>query len=487
MSRIQKYWTFIRLDGTGRTKTQIVVAARNLIEQRLPDLLQEESERELRQQLIQIWQDRTAPLGDRYIAEQCLRCFISHQILAACIELAERFGKNGRFNARDLLPLVLNDVEIHQPLIDLTVAQADQSSNEANKPGEQGIDESPDASHPSLVPSSRKSSYRILSVEILRKFNAERGQLSAWTRRMVERDAQIDAFLLECGIYRRNDWALLSNTTARKLRKSLSNQLSPPELEQAIHLLKAYQTIYQADRLIQNQTGQKYTAPTVDQLQRIAEALLQDGCSWSIKQVEKKLQILAKQLRQTLVQATDPLDEQRADQLPAPTSDPAMEDGLLRDYFHEFLECLDRAIDQVLDHRLAQHRKRKLPNDQQFLTALCLFYCQLRSMIQIAKDLSSPAQTYVQYQITRLLKLKELREDIRRYMIENIRHHPHLNQQIDTDINWSRIHKLDQELDKVLDKIIAEDQAETSSPSRSGKSLLSDRICRRLRARQVCC
>ncbi|NJO84862.1 MAG: hypothetical protein HC828_20265 [Blastochloris sp.] len=122
-------------------------------------------------------------------------------------------------------------------------------------------------------------------------------------------------------------------------------------------MLKAYQSIYSADRISRNQTGQKCQAPTDEQLQRMAALLPAPPDS---HQLLSDLQALAAQLRQAKIQATEPLDLDRSDQQPALAPAPSS-DLFLSSYFREFMDCLDQAIQQTLEQRLLLHRRKKPP------------------------------------------------------------------------------------------------------------------------------
>ena len=86
----------------------------------------------------------------------------------------------------------------------------------------------------------------------------------------------------------------------------------------------------------------------------------------------------------------------------------------LKSYQQQFQQSLERFIKYVISTRLAKFKGKKAAKAPQFLTALELFHCQGESMNAIAPTIGLQAQ----YQVTRLLKLKELRADIRHKMLQ---------------------------------------------------------------------
>lgn len=440
-----KYWRFVRLDAAGNRKVAEVAAAKAFLDQQFDLTESSLTDATIQRHLLSLLRDETAPLAIRQAAEGCLRCFVSSQIEQVCIELAEQFGKNGRFTRTDLFPLVLNDVDIAQP----------------------------------LLATSDVAPYRPLVYKILQTFDPQQSTLSTWTRRLVERDKALNEFLQAQGIYRISDWALLNHETPRGIQRKLSHLLTPAELQQAAHLLKAYHTVYKADRLSQNQTGQKCLPPTAEQLQRITDRLQSNAIQLTPQQVFRELRILAHHLRQVQSQASDPLDEQRLDQQPASDPDQETQDILLTAYLQEFSSCVDLAIKQVFEARFV-HYSKKPPKHQNFLLGMYLFHCECRSMGEFASEVGLQQQ----FQVARLLKLKEFWQDVRRQTIELMLNHERLHQQIADYINSTRLASLDQQLEAVLDRIVAEVRAESTSPNRTGSSFLSTRLCNYLNYRR---
>lgn len=140
-------------------------------------------------------------------------------------------------------------------------------------------------------------------------------------------------------------------------------------------------------------------------------------------------------------------------------------------------------MEQVVNDRVAYHRKRKPPTDQSFLTALHLFYCQHQSMGEIAPHVGLQKQ----YQVSRLLELKPFRADVRQKMLVYLRDRC---RDIATNyINPAQLENLEQKLDAVLqeeiDKVINADETQANTPNRSLNNLFARRLCRHLDTRRT--
>jgi hypothetical protein len=440
-----KYWRFVRFDAAGNRKVVEIAAAKACWEQYFNQADMTATDANIQQHFIQLVRNETAPITDRQTAELCLRCFISWQLEQVCIELADQFGQHGRFDRTDLFPYVLNDIDITQPL---TLSQ------------------------------DTDAIYQPLAYKILLTFDPQQSMLSTWTRRLAERDNHLNAYLQECGVYRISDWAMLNHETRGGLKRKLSHVLTQPELQHAAHLLKAYHAIYREDRLAQNQTGKKCMPPNTEQLQRMADYLQTSHIQLTPPQVLQELRTLAQQLRQSQTQMADPLDEQLTEQA-SPDPDPI--DILLTAYLQEFLHCIDQAIEKVVEAWFARYSK-KPPTHENFLLGLHLFHCDCRSMGEFAPEVGLSHQ----YQVSRLLRLEQFWQDVRRETIELMYNHDQLREYIADYINLSRLDSLDQQLENALNQLMAELRADANSPYRSGKSLLSMRLCAYLNHRRKC-
>lgn len=434
----QRYWRWVRLNAVGTCRVQYLETAEAFMQQQFPDLTADIPDRLIQRRLMQLLHEGTA-FETRQQGEQCLRCYISSQIEQVCLELERKFGKPGNFTRHDLLPLVLNDVDCRIPL---TLGKA-------------GSD-----------------TYQPLAAKILQSFDPDKSLLSTWTKRIVLYDKQLNAFLEECGIWLMTDWAILNQTRPGRLARLLSDRFTPDEIQQKVLLLQSYHAIYRRDRLQHHQAGQRCLPPTPKQLQQMEQLLQAQGSS--AKETAKLLQelhALARLLRSTDHIVTESIDEQGADKYRA--SDSAAEpDKLLQIYFQTFLNCLDRAIEQTICDRLADLQQKKSRKDRAFLTGLRLFYCNLRSMGEIAPMIGLQQQ----YQVARLLKLKELREDVRRHTIALMQQEG-LKEQLGDCFNPDRLAQLDAQFEAAVNQILDQATAEASSPNRTSRTLFAQRFC----------
>jgi hypothetical protein len=443
MGAVWKYWQLVRINSAGGRKVEEIPAAKAFFHQQFPELagVVDVPDTQVQRHLLQLM--RTEAMSENTIpqqmAQRCLRCFISHQIDRVCGELEVRFGEKGGFTRTELLSLVLDDVDV---------------SNSKRNPQE---------------PSS---TYQSLATRILQTFDPEQSQLSTWAKHLVV--SRLNAFLLECGVYLASDWSILNGMTTGRLQRLLTEVylLTPTEIERSHHLLESYHAIYRQDHIQQRKPGscQRCSSPTPQQLNRMLEYLRAKGMhTYSQEQVMHQLQILADRIRQSRTPQLESLD--------APESHPLADERqacephnadshneFLTRYRQEFRNCLEQTIEQVVSDRLAYHRKKKPPSDEQFLRALHLFYCQHQSMGEIAAQIG----LHKQYQVSRLLELKPFRADVRQKMLVSLRDRC---RELAADyINPTQLENLEQRLDAVLeeeiDNMIEADKTDASTPNR---------------------
>ena len=315
------------------------------------------------------------------IAHLCLRCFISHAIVTTVRSLTHQYGANHQFKEEDLLPIVLDDDG-----------------------------------------SLTRSPYQPLSLKLLETFDPTSGTLTNWTIRHVRQHPELKRKLLEQGLYLISTWALLNDTKPASLR-SILETLNDRELTQYQHLLTAYRAIYLPDRLKSN-TRKTCPPPTPEQLLRIAteyEKLSQIRST--PETILNKLQTLAQQIRQHRmnrkigIQSDRSLDDLNLkipleSELPEDPQDTTQTDFLTQ-YRTRFTTALTTAIATVLADRTAATPKKAT----QFFTALKAYYCEQLAMGDIATLIGARGQDVV----SRLMRLKDLRSDIRRHMLSELK------------------------------------------------------------------
>ncbi len=267
------------------------------------------------------------------------------------------------------------------------------------------------------------SAFQSFATQILQSFDPERGSLSTWTIRLVRNHRELNRCLLEQGVYMVSDWAILNDTRPRQLPRILGefHSLTPLEITHSERLLQSYHSVYRRDRIQQRQSGStgRCTPPTIAQLREIAQLLTSHASPLTPEVTLSKLQTLATLLRQYRIAVrggSSPLESldqpevaREAKRLQAAeTPEDEVEYQFLQFYRQQFEQCLEQVIADVTRDRVQYLQRRKSPADQQFLTALQLFHCQGLAMGHIALQVGLTQQ----YQVTRLLKLKEFRADV---------------------------------------------------------------------------
>lgn len=456
-SLLRPYYTQITLTSSGARKTQTSLQAKAFLQAHCLNTEHSfSSHKQIQQRLMMLWQ--SGGETEQAIAEICLRCYISHQIVQVCIELASRFGLRGGFQLSDLLPLVLDDAPIEWNL---------------NVP----------LNAPLESPSGAESpAYKAFAYDILNSFDPSRNTcLSTWTKRKVLYHRELNTFLQERGIYLISDWALLNSATPSHLRRTLSSRyaLTDAEIQQACQLLESYHAVYSEQ--LRGMRAQGYRGkcpiPSAQQLQEIAQQLQKTtGQRCFPLQVMSQLSSLAQKLRQRQP-STESLE---AVDVPTAAPDEAEQNqaAFLQDYRKELVAVLDRAIAQVVCDRLQDLQRQRGQRDRQFLKALHLFYAQGRSMGEIAPLVGMGGQP----QVSRLLKLRELRIHVCQQIKQHLKaqlYHLITEYAQEHSVNTLRS-QLDNILDAEIDRLMTADSAEASTANRISQGLLAQRFRRYL-------
>ena len=469
MGVASRYWRLVTIDATGGCKVEAIDSLAAFFGQEFAEFAGggEVQDAFIQRRLLDLLHNDTHLC---VLAEGCLRCFISNQIEQVCIQLEEQFGREHGFTRYDLFSFVLDDVD---------VAVLHQRG------------------------SLRQGAYKSLATEILQTFNPERGNLSTWATQLTKHHPELNAFLLERGVYLVSDWAILNDTTPKQVQRIFSefHHSTPLEIQQACILLESYHLVYRRDRLKLRQSGGggKCQPPTDKQLEQIAQSLVaklsqenQAILDLSTEDILTRLQDMAGKLRQYRISVrrgtpqTDSIDDPeirpQAENNPSPKSENEETDEqeeFLEFYQASFLECLDLALDKVVSDRVANLQRKKPPTDRQFLQALHLFHCQAKAMGEIALAIGFQAQ----YQVTRLLKLKEFRADVRQKMLESLR--DRILNQAKIYVDPERLQSLDSQVELALDEriseVIQDATDEASNPNRSAKSRFAQRLCKQLK------
>ncbi len=456
------YSTLVRIDPAGDRQILSISSAQTFFNQVFRELFDVDnlSHKEIQLRLLDLSKDTSEDTRNK--AQRCLLCFISWEIEKVCLNLAKQFGRIGGFTSRDLLPYVLDDDgKLHS-----------------------------------------KNSYKCYSLEILQSFNIHQSSLSSWTNRKVKQHPALNKFLLECGIYLLSDWAILNDTQPKQLERILSqfHSLTITEIQQSKWLLSSYHGVYRAQRLKQRKAKtSKCQPPTIEQLQQISyklNNLSQGKYRVAADNLMSKLQLLAAYLREYRIhirggslarESIDATDRNNVDYLEsANNSDTEAENQtreFLKLYRPQFLECLDNALATVTETRFNKLQGKDYIKAKKFITALKLFHCQGLSMTKIAKRIEMKAQ----FQVTRLLKLKEFRADVNQEILLMLK--TRVLELAKKYYSLAKLQALESQihiaLTEQVSNVIAEAEVESAgSRTNSNRSRFASRLCEYLDLRE---
>ncbi|WP_346293444.1 hypothetical protein [Sphaerothrix gracilis] len=457
-----RYWRLVRIDAASRPRLLPLPTVKSFLKQILADLTGR-SDSALQQRLWDHFQqDSALQAATLPLAEGSLRCLISHQTQFVCRQLESQFGRGHSFSRYDLFPYVLDEVYPLEPLGSLPEA-----------------------------------AYRSLATKILQTYDPKKASLNTWVTRRVRHHRELNQFLLQQGVYLISDWAILNDTAPKQLQRIFSefHRLTPQEIFQAGELLQVYHQVYRQDRLAQRQQGGAITCvpPTTEQLNRMAQRLPQ-RLQAPPDDLFAQLQAIATYLRQYRIHvrsgaiAAASLDQPELGavveglqtQPPSEATDELQ--AFLQFYRQQLISCLDQAIAEVIEQWVAQLSRRKHKSPEPFLRALSLFHCQGQAMGDIAPQVGLTQQ----YQVSRLLKLKQLRADIRHRLLQLLS--DRIRAKIQTYLTPERLKDLDESIAAALaeqiDALLQEAEAEAATASDLPRSCLSEHLCRYLDTRR---
>ncbi|MBE7385091.1 MAG: hypothetical protein F6J95_027225 [Leptolyngbya sp. SIO1E4] len=436
-----RYWQLVRLDSSGHCYTQVMSQVQTWLQATFADLISDPAtpDRQLQTALLAIYQAKQASAD---LAELSLRCYISHRIRLVCLQLASQFGDNYGFTTADLLPLVLDD------------------------------------DGKLLTP------YLPLSLKILDTYDPTKAQLNTWVTRLVKNHPELDRALLERGLYRASDWAILNDTNLEQLQRILRQYhlCSETEVALASQLLEQYHQVYRQDRLQQRRAGQRGRClpPTPEQLKRM-------DTQQSAKTVLTQLKALAAQLRHYRIHVRsgrpipyrDETDWENhvPDGLGGQSSEAEEnQDAFLKAYRQALQDCLENVLTQVMQANIAKLQKRRPPKNEAYVRGLYLFHCEGLSMGNLAAQVGLATQV----QVNRLLQLKRLRADVRHLLIQQLQ--VRVRMEALDYISAERLNQIDQTLEHLLtervDQVINEAASEAQIPQgRTAKSVFAHQLC----------
>lgn len=372
------YWQLIQVDGSGRSHCIDRAEQENFFRAQFPENVDSGSvaDRKIQRQLMNLLQGDTEEAKQ---AEWCLKCYISQALLIACRALVNRHGMHHGFILEELLPLALGGLQ----------------ANSLNRD------------------TSEKSGFISVSDEVLRRFNPEKSGLSTWCDRILKSNREVKRFLLEHGLELKTNWLILNRASVGKVKRVLRVfDQTERDIEEASDLLQAFHKVYRAEILEpRSRKGGTYPAPDTQHLEAMARCMtVVQGLS--PEEILEKLDQLSIFFRQYSVQRLKPpLQKKEAESGP-------------NNELKQLLEphcrpCLEKAFQVVLRRRIDAFSKRDLSRekDQKSLNALRLFHCEGLSLSQIAPEISLNDQPAV----SRLLKLKTLRSDVKTETIKHLK------------------------------------------------------------------
>lgn len=442
------YWRLVRLNATGRRKVEEIESAKAFFQAEFSVLLSqgEIDDRTIQNRLLHLLHesDRAA------IAETCLRCFISHKIEQICLQLEAQFGKKHGFTRCDLFSFVLDEVS----------------------------------------PKQLKTQYKSLATEILETFDCHKGSLNSWIARLVKHHRELNAFLLQHGVYLVSDWAILNDTNIKQLKRIFSefHHLTPGEIEQFCLLLETYHAVYRRDRLRLRQSGGNAGQCSPPASSQIAEMIsyfhAKSGVQLQPEKVMNQLREMADKLREYRIYIRGGMAKTESlytvDNWSLKNNIQEEEEvEFLTAYRTAFRNCLDESLELAIGDRLNRPSRQKNYSGEQFIFGIHLFHCEQLSMSEIAGLIGLEYQ----YQVSRLLKLKEFRADVRQRMLKCL-HNCVLQQATaytDPDLLPQLEQKIEVALDEQITQLINEAEAESSNPNRREQSLFTARLCHHLK------
>ncbi len=461
LSQVEQYWQMVVLNSKGQVNLIMLPMARDFIQSLCfsQSMAEVDLDRWLQDQLLILIQNSLAEQTPqkKALAELCLRCRISHQIRRVCTHLIRRFDLANRVEVCELYRFVLDDRgELH-------------------------------------------ATYRSTAQKILKKYGPGVGMgLLAWTNLLIQRNKEINHFLIEQGIYRISDWAILNDTSLGHLEQILHRFYgqSQAEIEDAKILLSRYHVVYRSLRLQRLTVPRKTTLcppPTISQLQQIDPTLTPNG-------VLMQLRSLATQVRQYRIAARGGPMPQRVIEICTIEQHLEQEAGesdteqqqFLEAFRARFEQALDRAIAQTLEAWVQRLGQRHPTKALLFMQVLTLFYGEGLSMAAIATQLpslKSPSN------VSRLLNLKSLRLEISQVWLVQMQAGlkqlaaPYLILERRPDMTPEARAAVEEQLDKFLVQLIQgeveRDRADLSNPRRGVRGQISQETLLAVRMRHA--
>lgn len=453
MTNNDNYWILRGVNSFGQYRSQKILEAESFLLENFARYIKgDKIEHKEIQKILFGWY-RNEETEAQVKAECCLRCFVSNCIYQFCLSSEQKYWESYGLSRNDLFPVLLE-----------------------------------------LIPSNAITRSKVnnsLTSDIINTFDINKhSNLSTWTSIKVKGNRQYKIVLRFYGIVEVTDWLILVQTTPGKLARKLRQQgYSELEIEDYGNLLEVFHQVYRTEilarrREINKQRQQKgqgkshkpYPSPTNEQLKQIAQ-LLDISRQLEPQEVLNQLKNIANILRNNT---------------PSPNSNHLEDstDNITGEFktiiYNQIEDCLLTVTNRVIEVKInyfLNKRKPKIQKANNLILGLDLFYCQGYSMGEIANTLELSGQS----QVSRLLKLKELREDVSRNVIPILKER--LKEQITNFLNDpTKLDILDTKIQEFIEPEIQEviQEAETEifdSKNRTRTSLFARTVCQCIQQR----
>ena len=408
MNASSKYWQMCQI-SLAQEKSgyeyRLVETARELVKQTVSDSPQAQNG-DIQTRLLDQFYPQNSAIDPpcRADAGFSLRCFVSHPILKACQKIDSLFASNKSFTYRDLLPFVLDDDG-------QTAIVLDQDGHTQLIVDERG--------------KTKTSPYKFFSVKILGTYNPDdqsRMSLDNWAYLQTKQNKELKNFLSEFGFKLLSDWALLNRARVKQL-ESLSKRDR--------NLVEVFHEVYRRDRRKERHQGVgRCPDPNGYQLREMLDYLQQrEIVINSTVELMKELKQVVTQLRQyDIWSCRAPLEIQQPEtgtyvsrpDLPHDSINETNyeEEEFLDFLHHQFLLVLMSAVRREIENKITklQKSKRYAPLAKQFIPGLQLYYCQGKSLKEIAPQLGMTSWD----QARRILNPGELLSRVREECVQEL-------------------------------------------------------------------
>ena len=379
----EKYWILYGVNSFGHSQSREIPEAKIFFREYFtPETQREKIEHQkIQARLFHWYQDEETQ--EQVKAEFCLRCFVSNCIYRFCLTTEQQYQEVYGLSRNDLFPVLLDSIT----QINLTVSQAKNS----------------------------------LIKEIIDTFELDKkSSLSTWTKIKVKGNKNYKKVLKFYGIVEITDWLILVKTTPGNLERKLRQRgYSDYEIREYEQLLDAFHQVYTKELLEIREkineerhnkgkrgTNKPYPNPTKKQLKQIAK-ILNNPKKLESQEVLEKLKKIAQFIRNHTLSNTA---------LFTTETKPEPERELIIFIQEQIEDNLFTVVNQVISNRLNYFLNKKKPQTEKannLILVLRLFHCEQYSMGEIASMINFTDQS----KVSRLLKLKELREDVTRNAI----------------------------------------------------------------------